>query len=271
MQQLRIILMVIFLSTNLGCNIFEKFDEPEGDSQVLAAARACFDEGDYQCALQNYAKLTSATNDVKYSEEAFLIITRQGLGMSNFYSAFGQGGDGRSLTKLANGLIDPSPTKRGLFFEAYKKGDLISNRNLRGLVYFIASVAVAANVIAEGRGDGEFAYYPDLTAGSGCYQSSDCITDAACNAGIGITDTGTTVTFSSQTVSGMQSGPATLNHIKGALAAATEALNLLEVSGRFSSGSLAFANLISSLSLTAGVAAQERCFRYLLIDQGVGR
>ena len=43
-----------------GCvNIFDPLDSPSGEAQLLSAARACFDDGDFACAREFYGKLGS--------------------------------------------------------------------------------------------------------------------------------------------------------------------------------------------------------------------
>jgi hypothetical protein len=57
-----------------GCNVFSVLDSPSGDAQLISAARACFDQGDFACARDNYSKLSDSSADIRASEEAFLAL-----------------------------------------------------------------------------------------------------------------------------------------------------------------------------------------------------
>src|SRR4051794_21223325 len=83
---------VLSLSTLSGCNTFGFMDSPSGDLSTLAAARACFDGGNYTCASTNYAKLSSAASDDGNSESAFLLLAQYGAGSAVFMNAVTSGG-----------------------------------------------------------------------------------------------------------------------------------------------------------------------------------
>ena len=67
--------------TLAGCNLYATLDKPSGDLQILSRARACFDKADFACAREYYAKLSSSYDDVRASEEAFMILAENGADM----------------------------------------------------------------------------------------------------------------------------------------------------------------------------------------------
>lgn len=153
-----VLLMTIGLAT--GCNLYEGLSTPAGDAQVLSKARACFDQGDYTCASQYYAQLSSADSDIAYSEEAFLILAQAGASSGVFINAvlgtsgsIGSSGNaaGAFLTRLAISMTNNSPgvTTRSSLYQAYAKYQSISNSSLAGLVRFITSATLLAEVFAE--------------------------------------------------------------------------------------------------------------------------
>src|SRR3954469_7732827 len=78
-----------------GCmNVFDPFDNPTTDTQLISAARACFDRGDIACAKENYEKLSANNADIAASETAFAMLDENGAGMASFIQAFGSGGGG---------------------------------------------------------------------------------------------------------------------------------------------------------------------------------
>src|SRR4051794_31520633 len=107
-----------------GCNFFSPLDKPSGDEQLLAAARACFDHGDYECASKYYGELSSSASDQAVSETAFELLAQSGATSSVFIKAVldGDGNGGKIVTKLANSLISSAgQTSRLNIVHAYQK------------------------------------------------------------------------------------------------------------------------------------------------------
>ena len=127
--------LMVGVSILPSCNFFSVIDSPGGDTQLISAARACFDQGDFTCALDHYSQLSDSESDVNHSESAFTILHENGIGMGQFMTAFGTGssGGGKVLTDLANLVAsDASQTKRTAVYEAYKKIDSINQSELKG-------------------------------------------------------------------------------------------------------------------------------------------
>jgi len=152
------VLMTIGFVT--GCNLYEGMSTPSGDDQILSKARACFDQGDFTCASKYYAQLSSANSDTTNSEEAFLLLAQAGASSGAFVNAvlgdnssIGSSGNaaGAFLTRLAITMTNNSPglTTRTSLYQAYAKYQSISNTSLAGLVRFIASATLLAEIFAE--------------------------------------------------------------------------------------------------------------------------
>ncbi len=259
-----------------GCNIFDPLDSPSGDEQLLSAARACFDQGDYQCALDHYAKLSTDQAETVAAETAFVMLDRAGAGMSSFTQVVGNGKtDGKALSKFAT-LLTPSAgeAKRLEIYRAYQKVALIQNNvQLRGLVRFVTGIALAAELLAEDAG------------GDGTYQNTDLVTSAtvdscrvaACpgsctKAASSSFNTGSVVdiTGNNPPAESSMSGALTWGKFYGAVQAVDQGLTTeLATSGKFQNISSTF-NVIT----TAGSAlanASDLCFRALLLETGVGK
>src|SRR5262245_33958624 len=105
--------LIFFLFS--GCfNLFSFIDSPQGDAQLISAARACFDRGDYPCALQYYQQVSASQADTARSEEALIILAQNGVGMSAFISAYGNSSSsgGQFITRLAGKIISPGASTR---------------------------------------------------------------------------------------------------------------------------------------------------------------
>jgi hypothetical protein len=148
------LLSLFFSFTLTGCNLYGGIDSPSGDEQILSAARACLDDGDFECAKNYYKQLSSSSNDVGQSEQAFAEFDEQNASMKNFAAAFGKGtGDiGQSLAKLA-GLIasdgKAGQARRIALFNAFKRIDNVQESHLKALVQFLGGISFAAELLAE--------------------------------------------------------------------------------------------------------------------------
>ena len=149
-------LFLLFSLLLSGCNLYSSMDSPSGDVQVLSAARACFDKGDYTCASSYYAKLSTTFSDQENSELALLNLDQVGASAGTFLSAVvnGSGNAGSLITSLANGLntfytaqlLNPNGSRKGaatrlVIFHAYLTASAIQNPKLQGLIRFVSSFA----------------------------------------------------------------------------------------------------------------------------------
>ncbi len=274
MKRLGIFFVGIFLFS--GCiNIFDPVDTPSGDEQVLAAARACFDDGDLDCAADFYKQLSNSFVDRKNTEEAFLILERAGIGMSFFIQAFGDGGGGRGLGKLANLLSGNAAvvSRRTTIFEAFKKHDAIQDRNLRNFLKFVTALTFAAHILAEehradttdGFTGADFVLTP---AACKTIDVASCAGEATCGRPVASTldDTAAPATSDTEmTSSDTISGQRTLLMLHKALLAVDQAIRQIGVGGKFSTSLGSFTGQIALLS---GIS-NSNCYRWLLASNGV--
>lgn len=260
-------LIVLLLSgiISTGCNIFDPIDNPSGDPQLISAARACFDQGDFECALEHYGELAS-DSDIRNSEEAFVILDQQGIGMAAFMLAIGNGrGGGDIVTRLSDELAGSglSETKRIAIHGAFLKVSSITDTSLRGLVRFASAMAFLAHAVGETNGTDRILQKTDLVP-----NATACLAGglAGCTVTCGGTITAAaTVDF---TQSSSVTGTLTLGMVDAAVKQITTALGSTELggSGKFSSGSSDFANALSA----GDPNTNANCYHYLLISNGIG-
>jgi hypothetical protein len=283
--------LVPFVLISAGCNTFAPLDSPSGDVQILAAARACFDQGDFQCAADKYHILELSTSvttlNQAYSEDAFEILAKNGITFSVFItSVIDSGGDaGALITKLAgvlrtNGVTNPLvatnyPTRAALF-EAYQKSLKMTAGRSRGLITFITATTLMAEILAED------ATGIDTTKKVGKLQQSDIVenpttclassgnppwTGCTPPAGHNIIDGSTPITLSTATAADFTAAPS-LQMILAAASEIQSGLSMMTSSGGIGSASGSLATSI--LSQTIGTPADSPLFRYTLISLGIG-
>jgi hypothetical protein len=158
--------------SSAACNIFSPFDHATSDTQLVSAARACFDKGDFACATKAYQQIVAeGSSDADYniaqSESAFAVIDPLGASMGNFLAAFGSGGGGNSnggsgggggggtgsaLTSLATSILGVGTgqsVREAIVLQALQNVNNISDTQLRGMVRFVTSAALISEVLAE--------------------------------------------------------------------------------------------------------------------------
>jgi len=258
-----------------GCNLYSFIDKPKGDEQILSAARACFDRADYACAREYYAQLSASYADIKASEEAFMILAENGAGMAAFMETFGSGGGASGLNDLAERLAPGSVAKRQKMQEAFAKYlSITGDPNLRALVRFVSAVALSAEMLAE-----EIPAGQQLTKARIADNSSTC----ACGGAPECTKPGGAVIQNGNTdpvpealpaedaflATADLSGNIDTGHVRSAINEIYLALSQIGASGGFSSGAGAFADAAKSQPLST--STEQNCFRWFLLDQGIGR
>jgi len=280
-----LLLLPLTLSTSVmlsSCNAFEMFDSPSNDAQYLSVARACFDQGDLECARENYQKLSNDQEDVKKSELALALIDEAGITMSTFLSAFASGGDGGAINGLAEALTEIDGgvgiDKRNLILEALQAADGIQDAKLRGFTRFLASLSLFAEVLGEiaaGYGNANLLEGNDLaTNANNCKATGQggCVTQADCEPNIsGQFDTSVTpIDLLSVTELTGKPSIGLINSIVEQLntALATE----LAVSGGFETGTGSIAESLEAVKDNPAFAgAVDRCLTFTLLDLGIGR
>ena len=275
-MQKKLFFLILLLSfTQISCNVFSSLDSPSSDEQKLSAARACFDEGDIECALDLYEELASDFNDIRHTEDAFAKLEKAGVGMRSFMTAFGGGGNaGKSITRLVNLLIsDASESKRLAIHGAFSKVHKISDPFLRGLVRFVSSAALIAELLAETaslQGSYELTTADLANDASTCKETTDtgCATETTCgpptnNALI----QGDAVDLETTSPSG---DSPTFAMLHASVQQVIKALSgELSAVGNFQS-SITDLGAVLELQGNPTTILVERCYRYLLLDKGLG-
>jgi hypothetical protein len=262
-----IVALCVPLAILSACNIFDPIDSPNTDAQILSAARAAMDRGDFEGARQEYAKLSQSDETVA-SEEAFNELNEAGATMGNFMAAFGGGGSGEAITALANSLANGAgESKRLAIYSAYSKvSSITTNTQLRGLVRLTAGLALAAEILAEQATNAGVATILEqediVTNPSGC-NSVTCL-GTGCAAPGGTLALGAAVDISPTPADSTDlSGSATLRMFNAAIDAVNDAITEVGASGKFSTGT---GGLASGL-LTIGTTD---CYRFAMLEQGIG-
>jgi hypothetical protein len=148
--------IIAFSCLATSCNFYEFFDPPSGNAQLLSAARACFDQGDMRCALRNYQKMSDRHQDLSATESAFVLLDQEGISFSLFYQTFGKGGGAEGFNRMANRLAPSAGLEKRLaLLDAYESVLMIEQKDLRGLVRFLTSVALLSEILAEAAGENQ--------------------------------------------------------------------------------------------------------------------
>lgn len=257
-----------------GCNVYSFMSKPSGDKQLLSAARAAFDRGDYAEAADLYGKLSGDMADISNSESAFRILAENGTTMGDFIVAFGKGGSiGRGFKALAGTISKSAPdqTKRLKYLEAFQKVGLITGTELRGVVRLVTAASLASEILAEDvAGQGVF---PDTkfatnvttclaanvgTCAGGACASTSSIVGAATLASNQLPTSGTT---------GM-TGAANWAMFHAALKEVSDAMTEVNVSGSLGGDFSSLAGTI--LSVGAALTNSPACYRWGLLTNGFG-
>lgn len=277
---------LLLMLTSCTFNIFAPLDSPSGDPQLLSTARAALDRGDFVTAAKDYQALSTADADIAASEQAFMLLDQSGAGMMAFASAFGTGGGnaGKAIVAIANGIgssVGGSAATRLNIFHAFNETKNITDPTLRGLVRFLTSLALIAETLAESAHlAGSFVGADIVTNVAGCAAAgpsglTGCALASACQppaqsklpSGSGTFDL---KTATDTTMSDAANAP-TLTLIQAAIAEINTALGSTEIAA---SGALSSAvnSFVSDPSLTTSAITQVQgaCYRFALINEGIG-
>lgn len=255
-------------------NVFDPIDSPNNDAQYLSAARACLDDGDLKCARENYAKLTNGLADVRDTELAYAILKENDAGMDNFIAAFGSGKADVGFTKLANSLAgNAGSAKRSAILQAIRAVNTVSNQNMRNLARFVAGAALAAELLAEGTASDKQLQKTDIAVGglTGCPVAAGCLISAQCDAGTGslLQDGTAAVNIDTASDASISAASPNLNLVNGAIRLAVNALSALGPTGKFNTSTLqSLTTIVNTTEPTT--AGTSRCYRRILIEQGIG-
>lgn len=269
--------LVFFFIPVTGCNLFSFVDSPSGDIQLLSAARSALDRGDYASASKYYGLISSASSDQVTSESAFEILAQNGMTISVFMTAVlaASTNSGKLVTRLSQSLIgNAGSTARLNIFHAYQKVLLINNSKLRGLVRFITSLTLIAELLAEDANSSTQLLQTDLVLSpTSClaaypafYLSASCgkPTNSKLISG------SSSITLSTATDSQMSGSPS-LFMISAALNEISTGTSEMGSSGTLGSSSSTFASVLTVAGQTIAADPDESPeFRGALIYYGVG-
>ena len=276
-----------------ACNIFDPFDSPTSDPQLLSAARACFDQGKFDCAADLYAKVSPAQADAVNSELAFQILDQNGAGMGEFMTAFGNGSGGsdvagKGFTSLAGHMSnsggDAGETKRLAILSAFQKTQSISDPDTRAVVRFASAAAMIAEILAEQVTTPGVLVENDIVKNSTQCRSSSlpptptCLVQTGCNYPVPAKITiGSAINGNHLPTSGTtgMTGEATYYMINAAISELNTALGELTAAGNLGTTMQDFIKNLqntftASLVLADTVPASLNCARLSLILAGIG-
>lgn len=251
-----------------SCNVFDPFDGPSGDAQILSAARACFDRGDLACAREMYAQLSSSYADTVASETAFAILDENGASMGEFMAYVGRGATGSALTTFAQNMatLGANSERRHAIWTAFKKKDSITNPDLKNFVKFTTALALAAEFLAENAGGDGILLQSELMANPASCDPTNCLISAGCGAGSSTLVLGSAADIDTTEPTG------TLNsdHLYWAFNHAYNGFNALNPSGGGEAGGAGSMDDLLSGGQPNGNAAIDQCLRGRMKDFGIG-
>ena len=256
-----------------ACNLYGGIDKPSGDTQLLSAARACLDTGDYACAQTNYQALSSAQNDVKISEQELTTLAQQNIfSISDLISTLGGSfGSGSSLALLTGVIASRGKTDgatRTALQAAYAADQNINDVNLKAFTQFLAAYAMLNQILASAVQNGTSLAQSDIVKNpSGCANLAvgACALDTTlCVAptGSGLLDsTATEVTDLAHAAN--WSGPPTLAKVFYSLTGAAAGITQLKPSG--ATGIFKAINTLNSSFAQFSAAHLYACERQALL------
>lgn len=253
-------------------NVFDPIDGPGGDAQLISAARAALDRGEFEKAVEYYQKLSNS-GDIAKSEQAFTLLAKNNVGMGAFASAFGTGGSraGAAITKIASGIgSGAGEATRIEIFQAFKIALTIDDASLRGLTRFLSATALIAETLAEGAANPAAVTTTDIAATPSSCPGVSCIANAACNrpSASTLTSGGGVFDLETATEASMKSSTnaPTLSLIHSAITEIEQGLNELGSSGNLGSSLTSFTDAFDPLLLVG----EAPCYRAALLIQGIG-
>ena len=266
-----------------GCNVFSGLDHPDTQAQYQAAGDACFDHGDYACAASYYALLNPDASDLKASDQVFLALAQSGITVEAFILAIENGGSdaGAVLTELTNSIANLPHV--GLSLRLTLLGIYQLTSNLRapitqGLVRFVTSLALAAEILAEDasqNADGSFSLkQSDLVVNPlACITASDVpfpIPGCAPPAGRPLISGTSSIYLPSATVSQFSGAPS-LQMLVAALSEMLVGAAALNLAGALEAAVTIIANVLATAAADGAIdSSGSTLFRQFMIQIGIG-
>lgn len=268
----------------VGCNAMDFADPPSGDTQTLAYARACFDQGNYTCAAKYYAKLSSASSDKGASETAFMQLSQNGADVAFFMKALqevGAGSPGKLVTYLSNNLgksNNATQTNRLAFLHAYQVSATINDSKTKGLVQLVTALILISEILAENASTKGALLKKDLVTNpavcaAASYNNATLLTLAACSAPDSKLRAGSSITNLDTATDSQFSGNTTLFMLNAAVVSVNSGLQSLQSTGGLGSSTSDFVTKILTAvatTLTNSAFPDAPLYRLILIQQGIG-
>lgn len=257
-------LLLLGLFSLSSCNLWGGIDKPSGDEQLLVAARACLDRGDYACATEYYQKLSNSLSDVKTSELAFVNLAQNGIfSMQDFVASLGSSrGSGTTFLRMAERIAargKTASTDREAIQAYYASLSTISDSRLRAYMQFIVALAMFEDVLATAVGADGVLTSTDIASSDSCRTiAQGACSTAPCNAGFANTGTEPTAMSSSTNWT-------TAPSVKKLEIAASDASTALSNAG-ISSSVGGTVQLMTSISSQLVGAASDNCRRWFIIN-----
>lgn len=278
----RVLLIFTIAGGAGGCNLFSIFGSPSGDDQYLSAARACLDQGDLTCALENYGKVSSENTDVATAETAFATLDRAGASAGSFTKAVSGenlANPGKAITALAGAVgrsATPGASLRKNIFSAYQYLKTIQAPDLRGEVRFVTALWLIAAALAEDSGVPGQLKAADLAVDPAqCAQQpvSACFSSVACSGPIGKKLVSGPDISSLDTATDTQlDGAPSFHMIRAALDQVSTGVAEMGAAKAFGAfvDQLKANQAATPLPVDSGSVLDSPCFRWALIAGGVG-
>lgn len=106
----RFLVLALACPLLLSCNVYKSFASPSTTVEYIEEAQRCLADGDYDCAIVNYGKVTDA--NTKNEKLCIVNIARAGLNMSALIDVITNSGSGaRVLRSLAEKILPYTQTK----------------------------------------------------------------------------------------------------------------------------------------------------------------
>jgi hypothetical protein len=263
-----------------SCNIFSPLSSPSGDAQLLSEARACFDQGNYTCANNDYEKLSSSDADIATSEEAYVTLAQEGASMANlmlFVGDITNVGVGQGLTNFAQRLSSGAgEAKRVAIWNAFHSYNNVQSTNLAQFVRFVGALSLVGEILAEAQGTDTLLHQTDLvqtpatclsTGSAACLGSN--IT--ACENGSGpLQSTAETAPIDGSGAAAPTETYPIADHLNDSLDSVIESLTALGAEGKFGSTLSTFTQIFKTVKPSSAPPATYECFMYSLINVGIG-
>lgn len=261
-----------------SCNIYSGISTPSGDEQILSAARACFNQKDYACASEQYARLSTAQADTGTSESILAILDQNGVSMGTFMATMGSGGDvGKGINNLAASLTSGAgATRRVAMQSAFNSRTTISDANLKSFVGFLAAVSLTAEILAEAAGSNGTLEKTDLTRDPTACKALSETTCPLTTAGVSCSAPATSVltdgdlTTTDIMTSDISGANPTLGQLFSALKYAYDSIGTLGASGDFSTFAATLQTIIDQGKKTGDGVTPGNCLRRFIISDSIG-